>query len=183
MGLPLSLPASPGQHTNGIIRPPARRVQLFMERTRNHCTPACNSPSAQPEPCAGTLPPRAPGSAGRQRHCGSLLAGGSRQPVIPHHASRSRYSLTNSYAQQLSSRNPKPSGRLLICRNSVCCSAVFLLRSLLRPGGVAEIPGRFSSSLPPSFASGRFAAILYSAQARCARAFWACLIAGARAIR
>jgi len=35
---------------------------------------------------------------------------------------------------------------------------VFALRSLPAPGGSVEIPRRFSSSsLPPSFASGRFA--------------------------
>src|SRR5437867_1074410 len=39
---------------------------------------------------------------------------------------------------------------------------VSLLRSLLNPLGSAAIPGRSSSSLPPSFAPGRFAAFLSS---------------------
>jgi hypothetical protein len=41
---------------------------------------------------------------------------------------------------------------------------VFALRSLPAPQGPVEIPRRFSSSsLPPSFVSGRFAGFSYSA--------------------
>ncbi len=46
---------------------------------------------------------------------------------------------------------------------------VFLLRSLRAPLRRGQAPGRFSSSLPPSFPQGCFAAALYSAPAGGAR--------------
>jgi glutathione peroxidase-family protein len=54
--------------------------------------------------------------------------------------------------------------------SAICChkqrwrKTVSLLRSLLGRPGSAAIPGRSSSSLPPSFAPGRFAAFLYSSR-------------------
>lgn len=43
-------------------------------------------------------------------------------------------------------------------RQALSTASVFALRSLLAPSGLVEIPRRFfSSSLPPSFGSGRFA--------------------------
>lgn len=66
-------------------------------------------------------------------------------------------------------RNSAPAATLPSHKHGECRAPVFLLRSLHVPVRRGQAPGRFSSSLPPSFPQGCFAAALYSAPAGGAR--------------
>lgn len=66
-------------------------------------------------------------------------------------------------------RNSAAAAALPVHKRGECRAPVFLLRSLRAHLRRGQASGRFSSSLPPSFPQGCFAAALYSAPAGGAR--------------